>query len=119
MSNEYIKYLVMVGVLITILIMYFNHYAKWHIRLNSLAWTFRLLICKVLRFTGMALAFANFFVYIVGSYFMTENNFPASNGMLILMTGFSVTCIIALCVANNGFKVETTMVRIEKGHYYE
>jgi hypothetical protein len=119
MKNEYIKYLIMVGVLVLILGMYFNHYAKWHVKLSGLAWTFRLFICKTLRLTGMALSFANFFVYIVGSYWMTENNFPASNGMLILMTTFAVICVIALCVANNGFKVETTIVRIDRSRYYE
>ena len=119
MNNEYAKYLVMIGVLVTILAMYINHYGKWHTKLSGLAWSFRLFTCKTLRLTGMALSFANFFVYIVGSYWMTEKNFPASNGLLFLMCTFAVICVVALIVANNGFKVETTMVRVDRSRYYE
>jgi hypothetical protein len=116
-SIEMVKYLIMVGVLVVVLWMYFNHFAKWKSKLEDVPMNFKLFTLHMLRIAGTLCAFLNFFVYIVGSYFLTSGQYNVSNVLLVVMSSVSVACVVFLLVVTNGFKVAIIPV-IGRGRFY-
>jgi hypothetical protein len=110
----------MVAVLVIVLFIYINHFAKWSLKLAETPLTFKLVVLHALRIMGLISAFLNFFAYIVGSYFMTSNEYTASNMMLILMSIVVVACVIALMIVTNGFKdAILPVMRVRRGGFYD
>jgi hypothetical protein len=119
-SNEYIKYLLMLAVLIVVLGMYINNFIHWAGKLDMVPLSFKLVVLYALRIMSTLVALLNFVVYIDGSYFLVQSDYIASNVLLVAMIFVACACLIALFIVRNGFKIACTPVmHVRRSQFYE
>jgi magnesium-transporting ATPase (P-type) len=119
-SSEYIKYLLVLLLLVIVLGMYINNFVYWTGKLDMVPLSFKLVVLYALRIMSTIVAFLNFALYIDGSYFLSAEEYTVSNVLLVAMILVVCACLIALFIVRNGFKIACTPVmHSRRSQFYE
>jgi hypothetical protein len=120
MNNEYVKYLLVLALLVAVLGLYANNYSHWRGKFETVPLSFKLVVLHTLRFMSTLVSLLNFALYVDGSYFLVQAEYNVSNVFLIVMIAISVACIVSLYIVKNGYKLACTpVIHSRRSSFYE